>query len=114
MSSQSSAALRKIVVCQNTVCQNKGSKSVLHRLESLYEEQYREQYPKLQIISGECMGECDQGPNIQVNESIWLRDFDTKQAEELMKNPEAVLGQVMHVREQDRETFERIITGELY
>lgn len=102
------------MVCQNIVCQNKGSKSVLHRLQSLYDEQFKHTYPSLQIVTGECQGDCEQGPVLQVNDSVWLREVSMQQAMDLLQNPEAVLGQVMHVKEQDREIFERIIHGDLF
>ena len=106
--------LRKIMVCQNTTCQNKGSKSVLHRLETLYAERFSDVYPKLIISPGDCNGDCEHGPVVKVNDSVMLREVDNQMAEQLMENPESLIGQVVHVLEQDRETFDRIIQGELY
>lgn len=106
--------LRKIEVCQNTTCQDKGAKGVMQYLESRYEEKYKEAYPDLMIIDGDCMGDCEQGPIVKVNESMVLREATKEMMERLLENPEDVLGEVMHVLEQDREIFERIIDGELY
>lgn len=105
--------LRKIVVCQNTVCQNKGSKAVLHRLQRVYEERFRSVYPDLQIEAGDCMGDCEQGPIVKINDSFLMRNVDNQQAQQLIENPESVIGEVMHVLEKDRETFDRIINGEI-
>ncbi|MBI2411376.1 MAG: NAD(P)H-dependent oxidoreductase subunit E [Candidatus Kerfeldbacteria bacterium] len=106
--------LRKITVCQNIVCQNKGSKAVLYRLQSEYDEKFRSKYPQLQIQVGDCMGDCEQGPIVKVNDAILLRGADNAMMLRLLENPEEVLGQVMHVLEEDRETFERIVKGELF
>jgi len=106
--------LRTIEVCQNITCQNKGSKAILHRLQTLYTEQYASQYPDLRIEEGDCKGDCEFGPIVRVNDSIVLREVEKEQAEQLLQNPESVMGDVMHVLEQDRETFERIIGGELF
>lgn len=95
-------------------CQNKGSKAVLNRLQNVWKEQYAEKYPTLQIIASDCMGDCEQGPILKVNDSMLIRLADQSTAEQLLKDPETVLGQVMHVLEKDRDTFERIINGELY
>lgn len=106
--------LRKICVCQNTTCQNKGSKAVLNRLTTLYAEEFTGKYPNLQIEAGDCMGDCEQGPIVKVNDSLLLRGVDNQTAVQLLQDPESVMGQVMHVLEQDRETFDRIIKGELF
>lgn len=106
--------LRKVCVCQNMTCQNKGSKLVLNRLQSAWKEHYAQKYPQLQIVAGDCMGDCEMGPVIKVNDSTILRLVDTHKVEELLENPEQVLGEIMHVLEQDRETFERIVAGDLY
>jgi NADH:ubiquinone oxidoreductase subunit E len=106
--------LRKISVCQNTTCQNKGSKAVLNRLTALYNEEYQKTYPDLRIEPYDCMGDCEQGPIVKVNDSLLLRGVDNQTALQLLQDPESVMGQVMHVLEQDRETFERIIKGELF
>lgn len=86
----------------------------MHRLENLYSEQYKSQYPNLQIESWDCMGECELGPIVKINDTIVLREVQKEQVDELFSNPEAVLGEVQHVLEQDRETFDRIIHGELF
>jgi len=106
--------LRKISVCQNTTCQNKGSKAVFNRLTSLYSEEFKQKYPDLHIEVGDCMGDCEQGPIVKVNDSLLLRHVDNQTAEQLLRDPESVMGQVMHVLEQDRETFDRIIGGQLF
>ncbi len=106
--------LRKISVCQNTTCQNKGSKAVLHRLTALYAEEFKEKYPDLRIEACDCIGDCEQGPIVKVNDSLLLRGVDNQTALQLLQDPQPVMGQVMHVLEQDRETFERIIRGELF
>lgn len=106
--------LRSIAICQSTVCQNKGSKAVLSRAQALFKEKYAEAYPKLLIVASDCAGECELGPIVKVNDSTILREVDQQKIEELFAHPEAVLGKVMHVLEQDRETFERIVAGELY
>lgn len=105
--------LRKITVCQNGTCQNKGSKSVLHRLQQLYEEQYQKEYPNLQIQAGDCMGDCELGPIVKVNDSLILRQCEKETMDKLLSDPNSVMGEVMHVLEKDRETFERIVGGEL-
>lgn len=107
--------LRKIVICQSLACQGRGSKQVLHRLRDLLEtDVVRKRYPKLIINTQENCGDCEQGPIVYVNDSIVLRRVDADQISELIDNPSSVLGGVMHVLEQDRETFERIVEGELY
>ncbi|MCW1930445.1 MAG: (2Fe-2S) ferredoxin domain-containing protein [Candidatus Kerfeldbacteria bacterium] len=106
--------LRKIAVCQNTVCQNKGSKMVLNRFQSLLKERYADKYPNLHIVAWDCMGDCEMGPVVKVNDSTLLRLVDQDTVDKLMADPETVIGQVMHVLEQDRETFERIVSGDLY
>src|SRR3989339_347573 len=103
--------LKKITICQNTVCQNKGSKAILQRLESLYEEKYKAIYPQLRIERGDCLGDCEQGPIVRVNDAIFLRNVNNQQIQQLLDHPEEVLGTVQHVREQDREIFERILGG---
>lgn len=60
------------------------------------------------------MGDCEQGPIVKVNDSLLLRGVDNQTALQLLQDPESVMGQVMHVLEQDRETFDRIIKGELF
>lgn len=106
--------LRRIAVCQNTTCQNKGSKAVLNRLTSLYNEEFKQKYPGLNIEPWDCMGDCEQGPVVKVNDSLLLRGVDNQTALQLLQDPESVMGQVMHVLEQDRETFDRIIGGDLF
>lgn len=106
--------LRKISVCQNTSCQNKGSKAVLHRLVALQQEEFNGKYPDLRIEGCDCIGDCEQGPIVKVNDSLLLRGVDNQTALQLLQDPQSVMGQVMHVLEQDRETFERIIRGELF
>lgn len=86
----------------------------MHRLQSLFEEQYKNVYPGLQIEAEDCMGDCEQGPIVRVNDSFLLREVDNQTVQRLLEHPEEVLGQVMHVLEQDRETFERIIHGDLF
>lgn len=106
--------LRKIMVCQNTTCQDKGSKTVLHRLNTRYVEQYGDMYPDLRIEAGDCNGDCEWGPIVKVNDSMVLRNVDKELVEQLLQHPEQILGDVMHVLEKDRETFDRIIGGELF
>lgn len=106
--------LQKISVCQNTTCQNRGSKSILYRLQRMYTDQYAETYPSLCIEAGECMGDCEQGPVLKINDAVLLRNVDNKKAEELLQNPQAVLGEALHVLQEDRETFDRLLNGELY
>lgn len=106
--------LKKITVCQSTVCQDKGSKGVLHRLEKQYAERFSEVYPDLIIEPGDCQGDCEQGPIVKVNDSILLREVDNQMAQEILEDPDGVLSDLMHVQEDDRETFERIINGDLY
>lgn len=106
--------LRKVCICQSTTCQNKGAKALMHRLTALYQEQYTAEYPDLRILPADCMGDCEQGPIVKVNDSILLREVDHQKAQQLLADPQSLLGQVMHVLEQDRATFERIINGELY
>lgn len=107
-------SLRTIIICQNEACQTKGAKSVQQKLESLYEEEYEETYPDLKIAAGDCMGDCEMGPIVKVNDSIILRNVNEATAEKLLSDPKAVLGEVMHVLEEDRDTFDRIIKGELF
>jgi NADH:ubiquinone oxidoreductase subunit E len=106
--------LRTITVCQNAGCQQRGSKSVLYWFEKMHEEQYKKNYPTLKIEAGDCGGDCELGPIVRVNDSVVLRYVDKDQVEELMAHPETMLGEVMHVLEKDRETFDRIIKGELF
>lgn len=108
------AELRKIVVCQNVTCQNKGSKSVLHRLQTQYEERFQEVYPDLRIEEGDCNGDCEQGPIVKVNDALLLRNVDPQRAQELLERPQDVLGDVMHILEEDRQAFDRILNGELF
>jgi NADH:ubiquinone oxidoreductase subunit E len=107
-------SLRRIVVCQNEECQTKGAKFVQSTLQKRYLEEFDERYPELIIESGDCQGECERGPVIKVNDSIVLREVDKKMISKLFQNPESLLGEVMHVLEQDRDTFERIIKGDLF
>lgn len=81
---------------------------------NVYAERFTAVYPNLQIIEWDCNGDCEQGPVVKVNDSVLLREMDNQRAQQLLEDPEAVLGQVMHVQEEDRDTFERIISGELY
>ncbi len=106
--------LRKISVCQNATCQDKGSKSVLTVAERFYDEKMKQDYPELIIESGDCMGDCEQGPVVRVNDTIVMRKVDTDKIKQLLEDPEGTLGEVRHIQEQDRETFERIIGGELF
>lgn len=108
------AELKIIEICQSEMCQNKGAKSVKHILETVWKEKYQEQYPDLRIIDGACSGDCEWGPVIKVNDSITLREVDRDMVERLLQDPEVMLGEVMHILEQDRETFDRIIEGELF
>lgn len=85
-----------------------------HIFEEQYEQKFEETYPDLLIESGDCQGECERGPIVRVNDSIVLREVDEQMAEKLMNDPESLLGEVMHVLEQDRETFDRIIQGDLF
>jgi NADH:ubiquinone oxidoreductase subunit E len=108
------AELRKIVVCQNVTCQDKGSKGVLQQFQTDYDEQYREKYPDLKIEAGDCNGDCEQGPIVKINDALLLRGVDTARAKDLLERPQDVLGDVMHVLEEDRQTFDRILNGELF
>lgn len=85
-----------------------------HILEEIYADDYEAAYPDLRIESGDCHGECERGPIVRVNDSIVLREVDEEMAQKLMTDPESILGEVMHVLEQDRETFDRIIEGDLF
>lgn len=104
--------LRKIVVCKAPECQNKGSKQIKQLLVDLYTNQYTERYPKLLIDDGVCQGDCERGPIVYVNDTVWLSEVDKETAQQLLEEPESLLGDVMHVLEKDRDTFERIISGE--
>ncbi len=106
--------LRKIVICQSDACQGRGSKNVLHRLQSLYADKGKGLYPNLLILTEDNCGDCEQGPIVHVNDSTVLRRVDTAMIEELFKDPEAVLGSVMHVLAEDRQTFDRIVGGDLF
>lgn len=106
--------LKSISVCQRTTCQNKGSKILLQEVETLYSSQYQDAYPELKIEPGDCMGDCEMGPIVIVNGNIILRQVTSDTVRTLLENPEAVLSDVQHVQEEDRETFERIIQGGLY
>ncbi|MFH1425986.1 MAG: (2Fe-2S) ferredoxin domain-containing protein [Candidatus Kerfeldbacteria bacterium] len=108
------SALTSIAVCQNTTCQNKGSKAILQALLDLYEQKYKEQYPELKIIEGDCNGDCEQGPTILVNKSIVVRKATEDTICRLLENPDDVVGELSHVQEEDKETFERIVQGDLY
>jgi len=101
------------MVCQSAVCQDKGSKGVLHRLETVYNERFQEKYPDLRIEVGDCNGGCEQGPIVKINDSVMLRNVDNQTAQQILEDPESVMGDVMHVLQEDRETFERIISGEI-
>ncbi len=105
--------LRTIEVCQAELCQNKGSKQVMQRLKELSEGDYLERYPKLRVVPFDCNGDCEMGPIVNVNDSMHLREVDIAMVDNLMENPDSVLGEVMHVLEKDRGTFERIIGGEI-
>ena len=108
------AELRTITVCQAELCQNRGSKTVMHRLQTRWEELYKDKYPNLRIEAGDCSGDCEWGPVVTVNDSIILRHVDKEMAERLLENPDEMLGEGMHVLEQDRDTFDRIIGGDLF
>ncbi len=86
----------------------------MYRLQTQWEESYKDTYPDLLIEAGDCSGDCEWGPIVTVNDSIILRHFEKESVEELLQNPSQMLGEVMHVLEQDRETFDRIIAGDLY
>ncbi len=109
-----SAELRTIMVCQAPVCQDKGSKGVLHRLQTVYKDRFTSVYPKLQIVAGDCNGGCEEGPIVKVNDAVLLREVDNHAAQEILENPSVVLGEVIHVLEEDQEAFDRIASGELY
>lgn len=107
--------LRKILICQNTGCQSRGSKLLKHRvLELLDEEGYRKQYPNILVGDWDCSEDCELGPIIKVNDSVLLRHAEKEDIENLFQDPESVLGEIMHVLEDEREAFERIIEGELF
>lgn len=108
------SVLRKINICQASTCQDKGSKVILHIVDKLITEEYKEQYAKLQVTTQDCMGDCEQGPIVKVNDSYILREVDNEKIKELLADPEKILSEVSHVQEKDRETFERIIDGELF
>src|SRR3989339_1573592 len=105
--------LRKISICQSASCDHQGSEIIFNRLENLYAEKFREQYPNLIIEKVDCLGDCAQGPIIKINDAIVLRNFEKEKVPLLFENPEAVLGKIMHVQDEDREAFERIIGGDL-
>lgn len=86
---------------------------MLHRLENVYAERFTEAYPDLRIEAGDCNGGCEQGPIVKINDSVLLREVDNQTAQRILEDPESVLGDVMHVLEQDRDTFERIVGGEI-
>lgn len=102
------------MVCQAPVCQDKGSKGVLYRLQTVYKDRFTSVYPKLQIVPGDCNGGCEQGPMVKVNDAVLLREVDNQAAQEILEDPSAILGEVVHVLEEDRGTFDRIVSGELY
>lgn len=108
------SSLRTIIVCQNETCQARGAKGVLHRLQEQYNNTFSEQYPQLRIQEGDCMGECEMGPIVRVNDSIVLRQVNEALVDQLLQDPESIIGDVMHVLEQDRDTFDRIIRGDLF
>lgn len=84
-------------------------------LERVYtEEGYYEKHPDLQIEGGDCMGDCEQGPIVKVNDAVLLRHADKEKARQLLDDPEAVLGEVMHVLDEDQDTFNRILSGDLF
>jgi NADH:ubiquinone oxidoreductase subunit E len=106
--------LKTIAVCQAPMCQEKGSKTILLRLHEQYAAQFQSVYPNLQITGGDCQGECETGPNVRVNDQFLLKEVDKDKAKMLLENPDILLGEIQHVQEKDQETFQRIVSGELY
>lgn len=107
--------LRTIEVCQAEGCQAKGAKHVMFRLKNLMETtDAGNKYPDLRIQWGSCNADCEFGPIVRVNDSVALREVTPEMIEGLIDNPDAMMGEVMHVLENDRETFERIIDGQLW
>lgn len=107
--------LRTIEVCQAEGCQAKGAKHVMFRLKNTMETgNGAEKHPDLRINWGGCQGDCEFGPIVRVNDSVVLREVTPDMIEQLIENPDAMMGEVMHVLENDRETFERIIDGQLW
>lgn len=106
--------IEHIQVCQATVCQNKGSKGVLHRLQTVFQERFMEKYPQLVIESFDCMGDCEQGPIVKVNDRLLLRNMDNYKAQQLLEDPETFLHDVVDVHENDHVVFDRIASGDLF
>lgn len=106
--------LTTIEVCQSTVCQNKGSKGVLHRLQKVFQERFTTTYPALEIRTFDCMGDCEQGPIVRVNERIVLRHMDNYKAQQLLEDPASILGDAVDVHAQDTQTFDNIVNGDLF
>lgn len=106
--------LTTIAVCQAPMCQEKGSKTILLRLHEQYAAEFQTTYPGLQITAGDCQGECETGPNVRVNDAFLLKNVDKDKAKLLLENPDILLGEIQHVQEKDQETFQRIVSGELY
>lgn len=108
------AELLKIQVCQAPMCQEKGSKTILHRFHEAYGSKYMNVFPQLQIEAWDCAGECEQGPVVKVNETMLFRQVEKDFVAELFENSAKVLGDVQNVQEKDKDAFDRIIKGELY
>lgn len=106
--------LKQINVCQGMMCQNKGAKSILHRLQTQYREHHQTEYANLHIDACECVGDCEQGPIVRVNDSIILRQMDNVKSKQLLEKPSEIVGEIVHVLEEDREVFDRIIKGDLF
>lgn len=106
--------LTTIEVCQAPICQQKGSKTLLHRFHEEYATRFRDAYPELRIVAFDCNGECEQGPIVKINETLLLRHVEKEQVRGMLENPESMIGDVQHVLEKDRETFDRIVDGDLY
>lgn len=106
--------LRRIEVCQDEGCQAKGGKHVMFRLQNLLETEAKGKYPTLQVTWGSCQGDCEFGPIVRINDSVVLREVEPDSMDRLLDNPDTLMGDIMHVLEKDRETFNRIIGGELW
>ena len=106
--------LTSIAVCQAPLCQEKGSKTILLRLHERYASEFQSVYPNLHITAGDCQGECETGPNVRVNDEFLLKAVDKDKAAMLLESPDILLGEIQHVQEKDQETFQRIVSGELY
>lgn len=108
------SSLRTIMICQNEICQARGSKKILQYTQKKWSESFSRTYPDVLIKEWNCSGDCEMGPIVQVNDSIILREVQESTIDQLLSDPQRVLGGVLHVLEQDRDAFERIIHGDLF